>query len=156
MGADWTRHVLGSAAMRALHESANAICQDDRMNKRSWIFAGLALSAGWAQAQEPAQVQVPVEERSRAVQQGQYRAGMAHRELQQARHEAKLAEQDVLNLRDAHVAAQRQADHYKRELEAAEKAQVAARNRLSAAQQAYDKAVNAVDAAHRGVPAAGQ
>jgi len=115
-----------------------------RMKKRSWIFAGLLLVAGFTQAQ------APVEDRSRTVQQGQYRAGIAHRELDQARHDAKLAEQEVLNLRDAHAAAQQQADQRKRELDAAQKALAAARARLSAARQAYDREVNAVDAAHRG------
>lgn len=117
-----------------------------RMKTRSWILTGLLLAAGFAQAQ----VQVPVEERSRSVQQGQYRAGIAHRDLNQARHDAKLAEQDVWNLRQAHAAAQQQADQRKRELEEAEKVLAAARARLTAAQQAYEREVGAVDAAHRG------
>jgi hypothetical protein len=121
-----------------------------RMKIRPWIFTGFLLAAGFTQAQ------VPVEDRSRAVQQGQYRAGIAHRELNQARHDAKLAEQDVLNLRDAHAAAQQHADQSKRELEEAQKALAAARARLSAAQQAYDREVGAVDAAHRGSPPPGK
>jgi hypothetical protein len=93
--------------------------------------------------------QAPVEERGRTLQQGQYRAGIAHRALEQARYDAKLAEQDVLNARDAHSAAQQQAAARKSELEAAEKALAAARARVAAAQRDYDSEVSAVDATHR-------
>ena len=120
--------------------------QKMRMKTACWMIAGALCAAGWAQAQGSA----PVEERGRSLQQGQYRAGAAHRQLEQARHDVKLAEQDVLNLRDAHAAAQKLADQRKRELDAAQKALAAAKSRLSAAQQAYDKEVAAVDAAHRG------
>ncbi|MBX3665502.1 MAG: hypothetical protein KF834_07435 [Burkholderiales bacterium] len=132
------------------HESAATHWQNARMKTRTWIFTGLLLAAGFTQAQ------VPVEDRSRAMQQGQLRAGIAYRELSQARHDAKLAEQDVLNLRDAHAAAQQQADRHKRELDAAQKALDAARARLSAAQQAYDRAIGAVDAVHRGSSPSGK
>lgn len=91
-----------------------------------------------------AQTSAPVEERGQALQQGQYRAGAAHRELEQARHDAKLAEQDVLNSRDANAAAQKEAAYRKGELDKAEKALAAARTRLQSAQRAYDDAVRAV------------
>jgi chromosome segregation ATPase len=116
------------------------------MKTACWMMAVALFAVGWVQAQGGA----TVEERGRSLQQGQYRAGAAHRQLEQARHDAKLAEQDVLNLRDAHAAAQKLADQRKRELEAAQKTLAAAKSRLSAAQQAYDKEVAAVDAAHRG------
>jgi hypothetical protein len=112
------------------------------LNMRLSILAAVLCAAGMAQAQ------APVEDRGDALRQGQYRAGVAHRELEQARHDAKLAEQDVLNLRDAHTAAQQQADLRKRELDAAQKTLEAARGRLAATQKTYDQAVNAVDAAH--------
>lgn len=99
--------------------------------------------------------QVPVEERGRTLQQGQYRAGIAYRALEQARYDAKLAEQDVLNARDAHSAAQQQAAARRSELEAAEKTLSAARAKVAAAQRDYEKevnAVNAVDAAQRAAP----
>ena len=105
------------------------------------LFLACLLAPGAAaQAQTPA----PVEERGQALQQGQYRAGAAHRELEQARHEAKLAEQDVLNSRDANAAAQKEAAFRKAELDKAEKALAAARTRLQSAQRAYDDAVRAV------------
>jgi len=135
----------GRAPLRGPHhEFAATHGQDLRMKTRTWIFTGLLLAAGFAQAQ------APVEDRSRAVQQGQHRAGIAHRELSQARHDAKLAEQDVLNLREAHAVAQQQADQRKRELDMAQKTLAAARARLSAAQQVYDREIGSVDAAHRG------
>lgn len=93
--------------------------------------------------------QVPVEERGGALQQGQYRAGIAHRALEQARYDAKLAEQDVLNARDANTAAQKEAAARRSELDAAEKALSAARSKVAAAQRDYEKEVSAVDAAHR-------
>lgn len=108
----------------------------------------LAFSAV-VQAQTPA----PVEERGQALQQGQYRAGAAHRELEQARYDAKLAEQDVLNSRDANAVAQKEAAFRKGELDKAEKALAAARGRLQSAQRAYDDAVRAVDAVPRTAPA---
>jgi predicted lipid-binding transport protein (Tim44 family) len=98
--------------------------------------------------------QAPVEERGQALQQGQYRAGVAHRELEQARFDAKLAEQDALNARDANTAAQKEAAARKRELDAAEKSLAAARARLQTAQRAYDDAVRAVDALPRTPPSA--
>ncbi len=118
------------------------------------VFAAALVSAA-------AFAQVPVEERSRPLQQGQYRAGIAHRALEQARYEAKLAEQDVLNARDAHAAAQKETDASKRdaskrELDTAEKALTAARARVAAAQKDYDRKVNAVDAAHRAAPTPGK
>jgi len=114
------------------------------------IFLACLLVPGMAvQAQNPA----PVEERGQALQQGQYRAGAAHRELEQARHDAKLAEQDVLNSRDANAAAQREAASRKSELDKAEKALAAARARLQSAQRVYDDAVRAVDAVPRTAPA---
>lgn len=103
------------------------------------------LAGGAAQAQAPA----PVEERGSALQQGQYRATVTHRELDQARYDAKLAEQDVLNARDANAVAQKEAAYRKSELDKAEKALAAARSRLQAAQQRYDEAVRAVDALPR-------
>ena len=110
----------------------------------------LALLAGTvAQAQSAA----PVEERGSALQQGQYRATVTHRELDQARYDVKLAEQDVLNARDANAVAQKEAAYRKSELDKAEKAQAAARNRLQAAQQRYDEALRAVDALPRNAPA---
>lgn len=113
------------------------------------IFLACLLVPGMAvQAQNPA----PVEERGQALQQGQYRAGAAHRELEQARHGAKLAEQDVLNSRDANAAAQKEAAFRKSELDKAEKALVAARARLQSAQRVYDDAVRAVDAVPRTAP----
>ena len=100
-----------------------------------------------------AQAQAPVEERGQALQQGQFRAGVAHRELEQARHDAKLAEQDVLNSRDANAAAQKEAAFRKGELDKAEKALAAARARLQTAQRSYEDALRAVDAVPRPVPA---
>jgi hypothetical protein len=120
------------------------------MNKQLWIFATALLAACSAPVTGPA----PTEDHSRVLQQGQYRAGMAHSELEQARYDARLAEQDVLNARDAHAAAQQQSAARKRELDAAEQAFAAARARLAAAQKAYDSAVNAVDAANRTLPVA--
>jgi len=112
-------------------------------------FLVLALLAGSAvHAQSPA----PVEERGSALQQGQYRATVTHRELDQARYDAKLAEQDVLNARDANAVAQKEAAYRKSELDKAEKVLAAARNRLQAAQQRYDEALRAVDALPRNAP----
>jgi predicted lipid-binding transport protein (Tim44 family) len=116
------------------------------LNSTSLIFL-LVLSAS-----VHAQTQAPVEDRVQALQQGQYRAGSAHRALEQARHEAKLAEQDVLNLRDANAAAQMEAAFRKGELDKSEKTLAAARARLQAAQRAYDDAVGAVDAVPRAAP----
>jgi hypothetical protein len=114
------------------------------------IFLACLLVPSMAvQAQTPA----PVEERGQALQQGQYRAGAAHRELEQARHDAKLAEQDVLNARDANAAAQKEAAFRKNELDKAEKALAAVRARLQSAQRVYDDAVRAVDAVPRTAPA---
>jgi predicted lipid-binding transport protein (Tim44 family) len=111
------------------------------------VLIGLLALAGSAAVQ--AQTPAPVEERGQALQQGQYRAGVAHRELERARFDAKLAEQDALNARDASAAAQKEAAARKRELDAAEKSLAAARVRLQAAQSAYDDAVRAVDAVPR-------
>jgi len=147
----------GSSAASATGRNAaatdglQAVPYNSNMKICGWTFAILALFTGIACAQE----QAPVEDRSRSLQQGQYRAGIAYRELEQARHDAKFAEQDVLNLRDAHAAAQQQAEARKHDLDAAQKALDAARARLAAAQQAYDREVNAIDAAHRAAPAAG-
>lgn len=117
------------------------------MNRNLWV--GLLLAAGVVPAQ--AQAPAPVEERGQALLQGQYRAGVAHRELDQARYDAKLAEQDVLNARDANAVAQKEAAFRKSELDAAEKALAASRARLKAAQQAYDDAVRGVDTLPRAV-----
>ncbi len=118
-------------------------------NAAGWLCALALLACGVAQAQTPA----PVEDRGRALQQGQYRAGIAHRDLEQARFDAKLAEQDVLNARDANAVAQKEAVLRKSNLEKAEKSLAAARTRLQAAQRAYDDAVNAVDSVPRSAPA---
>lgn len=109
------------------------------LNMRLSILAAVLCVTGVALAQ------APVEDRGQALQQGQYRAGVAHRELEQARFDAKLAEQDALNARDANAAAQKEAAARKHELDAAEKSLAAARARLQAAQRAYDDAVRAVD-----------
>ena len=120
------------------------------MNRRWWISGCLLLVASVVQAQ------APVEDRSRALSQGQYRAGMAYRTLEQARYEAKLAEQDALNAEDAHKAAQQQAELRKRELDAARQALTAARARLTDAQKNYEREVDAVNAVPRPAPGPGR
>lgn len=111
------------------------------------VFCVLALLAGGA-----VHAQAPVEERGSALQQGQYRATVTHRELDQARYDAKLAEQDVLNARDANAVAQKEAAFRKSELDKAEKTLAAARGRLQVAQQRYEEALRAVDALPRNAP----